>query len=106
MVCVASFPGLPHLPSVCVHNNTWEQKTDLLIPCIIVNAKERSKRGRPGTEAMVCVTFFHSHPGVSDSMMKQVSEESFDEKNLRKEEEGKEEADENTSLLSGSKRYI
>ena len=56
--------------------------------------------------AMVCVTFLHSNSGVSDSMMKQVSEESFDEDNLRKEEEGKEEADENTFLLSGSKRYI
>ena len=44
-------------------------------------------------------------------MMKQVSDENFDENNLRKEEEGKEEegkeeADENTSLLSGSERYI
>ena len=56
--------------------------------------------------AMVCVTFFYRNSGVSDSVMKQVSEVSFDENNLRKEEEGKEEADENTSLLSGSKRYI
>ena len=49
--------------------------------------------------------FFYSNSGVSDSMLKEVSEESFHEDNLRKEEEGKEEADENTSLLSGSKRY-
>ena len=47
----------PFLPFVCVHNNTWERKTDVLIfvdlpiPCIIVNANGRSKRGRPGTEA-------------------------------------------------------
>ena len=50
------------------------------------------------------MTFLYSNSGVSDSRMKQVSEESFDEDNLRKEEEGKEEADESTSLLS--KRYI
>ena len=47
----------PFLPFVCVHNNTWERKTgvlifvDLPILCIIVNANGRSKQGRPGTEA-------------------------------------------------------
>lgn len=45
---------------------------------------------------------------MNDSMMKCVSEDSFDEDNLRKEEEeeGKEEASETTSLLSGSKTYV
>ena len=48
----------PFLPSVCVHNNTQERKTgvlifiDLPIPCIIVNANGRSKQGRPGTKAI------------------------------------------------------
>ena len=59
---------------------------------------------------IVCVTyvFVHSSPGMNDSMMKCVSEDSFDEDNLRKEEEeeGKEEASETTSLLSGSKTYV
>ena len=36
----------PFLPSFCVHNNTRER-----ISCIIVNVNGRSKRGRPGTEA-------------------------------------------------------
>ena len=49
----------PFLPSDCIHNNTWEQKTilifvDLPIPCIIVNTNGRSKRGRPRTEATQC----------------------------------------------------
>ena len=42
------------LPSVCVHNNTREQKTaitNLPILCIIVNAKGRSKWKRPGNKA-------------------------------------------------------
>ena len=30
--CVASFPGLPFLPSVCVHNNTREWKTGEIVP--------------------------------------------------------------------------
>ena len=41
----------PVLPSVCVHNNTREWKAGLLLPCIIVNAKRKVKRGRLGTEA-------------------------------------------------------
>ena len=46
----------PFLPFVCIQNNTWKRKTgtlifaDLRIPCIIVNANGRSKRGRPGTK--------------------------------------------------------
>ena len=57
---------------------------------------------------IVCVTyvFVHSSPGMNDSMMKRVSEDSFDEDNLRKEGDGKEEASETTSLLSGSKTYV
>ena len=45
---------------------------------------------------------------MNDSMMKCVSEDSFDKDSLRKEEEeeGKEEASETTSLLSGSKTYV
>ena len=45
---------------------------------------------------------------MNDSMMKRVSEDSFDKDNLRKEEEeeGKEEPGETTSLLSGSKTYV
>ena len=39
----------PVLPSVYVHNNPVLIFTDLLIQ--IVNAKGRSKRGTPGTEA-------------------------------------------------------
>ena len=50
--------------------------------------------------------FVHSSPGMNDSMMKRVSEDCFDEDNLRKEGDGKEEASETTSLLSGSKTYV
>lgn len=43
---------------------------------------------------------------MNDSMMKRLSEDSLDEDSLRKEEEGKEEPNETTSLLSGSKTYV
>lgn len=60
------------------------------------------------TDYCLCDVFVHSSPGMNDSMMKCVSEDSFDKDNLRKEEEeeGKEEASETTSLLSGSKTYV
>lgn len=58
------------------------------------------------TDYCLCDVFVHSSPGMNDSMMKCVSEDSFDEDNSRKEEEGKEEANETTSLLSGSKTYV
>ena len=56
-------PPFLAIPSVCVHNNTRERKTgenfvDLPIPYIIVNANERSKRRRPGTEASLVLETF------------------------------------------------
>ena len=47
---------VPRPPSsVCIHNNTWEQKSgNLLIACMIMSTTGRSKRGRPGTKANMC----------------------------------------------------
>ena len=64
---VASFPGLPrfYLPFVFIILHESGRPVlifvDLLIPCVIVNAKGRSKRGRPGTEASMsgCPSFLH-----------------------------------------------
>ena len=61
---VIAVPRLPlFLPSVWVHNNTWEWITSLPIPCIIVNAKGRSKRARPGTKAKTVMLFTSSASG-------------------------------------------
>ena len=50
---IASFPGLSrfYLPFAFTIIHRSEIFVNLPIPCIIVNANGRSKRGRPGTEA-------------------------------------------------------
>ena len=62
---VASFPGLPCFyllfAFTVIHGSGRPVKifVDLPIPCIIVNANRRSKRGRPGTEANKYVLLIH-----------------------------------------------
>ena len=59
--CLSLFPGFNlQFAFTVIHVSGRLEKNlfvDLLILCIIVNANARSKRGRPGTEAIMIVSF-------------------------------------------------